>query len=131
MYFMGDNLKPIDVIKDAGLSDFEELEHITGEWRQTLINWFNNPKKRKAFECIVLGASVIKRQQTKSPVGYWLWGCSRLERKHSENPDKLMKKKYEFALHCIESFPDSIGREDCVQIGSPRFIVESYENQDH
>ncbi|WP_412497241.1 hypothetical protein [Vibrio fluvialis] len=126
---MSNNLKPIDIIKDAGLSDFEELEFITGEWKQTLINWFNNPKKRKAFECIVLGASVIKRQKTRNPIGYWIWGCNRLDRKYPENLERLMKKKYEFALHCIEEFPDSIGREDCVQPGSPRSIVEHYENQ--
>ncbi|HHP0586034.1 TPA: hypothetical protein ACRZ6V_005424, partial [Vibrio harveyi] len=82
-----ENLKPIDVIKSAGLTDFEEFEYITEQSKQTLINWFNNPKKRKLFDCAVLGAAVMKSEQMRTPKGYWLWGYSRINRKYQENKE--------------------------------------------
>ncbi len=115
--------KPIDVIKSAGLTDFEEFEYITEQSKQTLINWFNNPKKRKLFDCAVLGAAVLKSEQIRTPKGYWLWGYLRINRKYKENEELMTKKVIEFADHCIERFPDSLGKEDCIQEGTPRSIL--------
>ena len=120
-----ENLKPIDVIKSAGLTDFEEFEYITEQSKQTLINWFNNPKKRKLFDCAVLGAAVMKSEQMRTPKGYWLWGYSRINRKYQENKELMSKKVIEFAEHCIERFPDSLGREDCTQEGTPRSVLNN------
>lgn len=115
--------KPIDVIKSAGLTDFEEFEYITEQSKQTLINWFNNPKKRKLFDCAVLGAAVLKSEQIRTPKGYWLWGYLRINRKYKENEELMTKKVIEFADHCIERFPDTLGKEDCIQEGTPRSIL--------
>lgn len=115
--------KPIDVIKSAGLTDFEEFEYITEQSKQTLINWFNNPKKRKLFDCAVLGAAVLKSEQIRTPKGYWLWGYLRINRKYKENEELMTKKVIDFADHCIERFPDTLGKEDCIQEGTPRSIL--------
>lgn len=119
--------RPTDVVQSAGLSDLSELAFLTEQSEQTLINWFNNPKKRVLFDCVVLGAAVKRHESTRSPSQYWVYGQRRLQAKHDISSEKYAKALYQFAVHCVERFPESIGHPDNVGRGTPHAIIECIE----
>ena len=43
--------------KELGCKSLVQVSEVTGQSAQTLINWFNNPKKRKLFEIVCKGVS--------------------------------------------------------------------------
>ncbi len=120
-------LTPASFVKSAGLGDLKELAEITEQSEQTLINWFNNPKKRALFECAVKGALVIKWELSKNDKAYWLAGVKRIQERYSGNQDTYKAKMLKFAHHCIELYPNGIGAVDCVGIGSPRYLIEELQ----
>lgn len=53
--------------KKAGLKSLAELIRITGESKQTLIDWHNsdNPKFKRRLDFIILAAAITKQEQSK------------------------------------------------------------------
>lgn len=100
--------RPIDVIQRAGIADFEELEHISSQSRQTLINWFNNPKKGRLFECVVEGAAAIKAKHTATPDAFWQWESARLCRKYAERDEVRHDALRALAKECAARWPNHI-----------------------
>jgi hypothetical protein len=48
-------MKPSEYVKqELGIS-LKEASKISEQSEQTLINWYNNPKKRKVFELVIKG----------------------------------------------------------------------------
>ena len=49
-------MTPSDLCKQHGTT-LAELARVSEQSQQTLINWFNNPKKRRLFELVLIGAT--------------------------------------------------------------------------
>lgn len=43
--------------KELGCKSLVQITELTDQSKQTLINWFNNPKKRKLFEMVCKGVA--------------------------------------------------------------------------
>jgi hypothetical protein len=53
-------MKPSEYVKqELGIS-LKEASIISQQSEQTLINWYNNPKKRKVFELVIKGLKESK-----------------------------------------------------------------------
>jgi hypothetical protein len=50
-------MTPSQRAKELGCKSLAQVAEKTEQSERTLINWFNNPKKRKLFEIVCIGVS--------------------------------------------------------------------------
>ena len=50
-------MTPSQKAKELGCKSLTQVAEKTEQSERTLINWFNNPKKRKLFEIVCMGVS--------------------------------------------------------------------------
>ena len=48
-------MKPSEYIKQETGLNLKQVAEISEQSERTLINWYNNPKKRKVFELVIKG----------------------------------------------------------------------------
>jgi hypothetical protein len=118
-------LTPAAFVKAAGLKDLKQVSEITEQSEQTLINWFNNPKKRAVFECAVMGAAVKMWELAKNDRAYWLDGVKRIQARHGSNQATYKRELLKFARHCVEKYPSGIGAAHCDGPGSPWSVINT------
>ena len=115
---------------EVGLSDVYEFIELTGESGQTLRNWFANPKKQQAFECMLAGAVTLRNQATNTPRSYWQYHAQRLRQRYSQDRYDLFESKIlDLAKQCIEDYPQTFTPETVSVPGSPRHILALSESQ--
>lgn len=55
-------MTPSQRAKELGCESLAQVVRVTSMNEKTLINWFNNPKKKVLFDAVCLGVSIIDKE---------------------------------------------------------------------